>query len=821
MEQIEFRVGAKAAKLIGRENISAVDGAIVELIKNAYDADAECVYIKFNMPFPNILKNTTYAYLEHYLKKDELTYVLNFYEEKKDKLIKKEGLTESEINDLQKILFSKNEIIVVDNGSGMTKEIMKTTWMNIATSDKEKNMYSKKGRIKTGAKGIGRFALEKLSLKTQVYTKDINDKLIEWSIDWKQFDNVELLNEIKANLDEKNDTSYTEIIKNKIGNESFKKIKKYNWNSGTMIILSPTREEWNERLFKKVNSNIQSINPLGNVDTFDVHIENEYNQNLNYVTRNIEIEDYDYRIKANYDGDNNIKVLLRRNEVDINVKTIKRILDEEEYEFNLDEFWKRGAFSSNNYSKESYEKEIEVNLVVDKVFKDYEIDRIKQVGPFSCIMYFMKSGNGEIEIIKKVNVRKRKELLNNFSGIKLYRDNFKVRPYGEKDDGMYDWLNMGLRAQKSPAGISHLSGNWRVLPYQLIGWINIGRNENNKLVDMANREGLATNEQYYIFIDMIQEILSTFEYDRQYIYREFAKWVNYKTNQIDRKAKIIDSVRNEKDKKESSYTEKEDEYSKTEYRETLYKVYKEKEKEKKTNEIIMAFSSSGIITNTFAHELKGVENEMGYRMQHLRHSVNLLLNNKKYEGDEDFDPYIMIEDAEKTDKLLNSWISVIMNAIKTDRFEKKEVNMREFVNRIIAEWKPLMDKKQIFFNPKEIPEDIKINIEEIDLYLIFNNFFLNSAWFLEKVEGRKREIYINVEFDKELIIYLENNGPILDKRYENNPDRIFDAGETSKENTGTGMGLWITREIVNKNFGEIHNINKDDGFGIKINIPIK
>ena len=36
----------------------------------------------------------------------------------------------------------------------MTEEILSTVWMNIGTSDKEKNTTSKKGRQKTGAKGI-------------------------------------------------------------------------------------------------------------------------------------------------------------------------------------------------------------------------------------------------------------------------------------------------------------------------------------------------------------------------------------------------------------------------------------------------------------------------------------------------------------------------------------------------------------------------------------------------------------------------------------------------------------------------------------------
>ena len=52
MGDIKFEVGAKAARLIGRENIADVDGALIELIKNAYDADASCVCVYFDMPFP-------------------------------------------------------------------------------------------------------------------------------------------------------------------------------------------------------------------------------------------------------------------------------------------------------------------------------------------------------------------------------------------------------------------------------------------------------------------------------------------------------------------------------------------------------------------------------------------------------------------------------------------------------------------------------------------------------------------------------------------------------------------------------------------------
>lgn len=72
----------------------------------------------------------------------------------------------------------------------------------------------------------------------------------------------------------------------------------------------------------------------------------------------------------------------------------------------------------------------------------------------------------------------------------------------------------------------------------------------------------------------------------------------------------------------------------------------------------MSFGSAGIITNTFSHELRGIENDMGNRMQYIRHTVKKLLNGKEYQCDEDLNPFKFIDEAEKTDKLLNSWFQL-------------------------------------------------------------------------------------------------------------------------------------------------------------------
>ena len=183
MKKVQFSVAAKAARLIGRENIADVDGALIELIKNAYDADASCVLVKMDIPFPDIPNRLDLPLVTKLLTEKELSNVLSCYTWRINQLVKRTDLSEKEQENLKNILFAYNKIIIADNGYGMTENIVSTTWMHIGTSDKEENVVSPNGRIKTGAKGIGRFALDKLSQYSLMYTKSKESSaVIKWSM---------------------------------------------------------------------------------------------------------------------------------------------------------------------------------------------------------------------------------------------------------------------------------------------------------------------------------------------------------------------------------------------------------------------------------------------------------------------------------------------------------------------------------------------------------------------------------------------------------------------------------------------------------------
>ena len=145
MEKIQFAVSAKTARLIGRENISGVDGAVIELIKNAYDADATCVFVQFNIPFPTVPQSISFTLATTVLAPTNLPTLLRFYTNNGKCYEKRRDLSVLEEKELNDFLFSYNTITVMDNGCGMNETILRSAWMNIGTNDKEERKVSPGG----------------------------------------------------------------------------------------------------------------------------------------------------------------------------------------------------------------------------------------------------------------------------------------------------------------------------------------------------------------------------------------------------------------------------------------------------------------------------------------------------------------------------------------------------------------------------------------------------------------------------------------------------------------------------------------------------
>lgn len=114
-----------------------------------------------------------------------------------------------------------------------------------------------------------------------------------------------------------------------------------------------------------------------------------------------------------------------------------------------------------------------------------------------------------------------------------------------------------------------------------------------------------------------------------------------------------------------------------------------------------------------------------------------------------------------------------------------------------------------------IDEDIKIYGDRIELKQVFLNLLMNAIDAVcEEENPRKITIYSKIE-DHQTHICISNNGPTI---YPETVKIIFEPFFTTKK-LGTGIGLFVCKNIVEKNNGEISCVSKDHLTTFKISFP--
>ncbi|MEA3512213.1 MAG: PAS domain-containing protein [Campylobacterota bacterium] len=120
---------------------------------------------------------------------------------------------------------------------------------------------------------------------------------------------------------------------------------------------------------------------------------------------------------------------------------------------------------------------------------------------------------------------------------------------------------------------------------------------------------------------------------------------------------------------------------------------------------------------------------------------------------------------------------------------------------------------------KNINNIIKIETYSRELMQVFINIINNSKEALLEKKPKNAYIKIDIE-DKKDILYIkisDNGGGIKDDII----DKIFEPYfSTKKEKTGTGLGLYMSKTIIEKHLkGKLIAINEDDGVSFIIELP--
>ena len=765
---IPFAISARTAHLIGLENFANSEGAIVELVKNAYDADADICIV---------------------------------------------------IADIQKEK-SESKLYIIDNGTGMTSNTIINHWMTIGTDDKLINTHSsKKKRIKSGAKGIGRFALNRLGKRAEMltFTHNNSNTGYKWDVDWTKFDKARVLSDVEAVLEEISE----QTLQNKLHEYQLNKLPIYDKLiikpfHGTILCISDLNDDWTEEGLNALLKNLEMLIPAHMQTSFCMYLYKMQDLQWSGKVDPMEYEDYDYKISAQYNGEKNISINIERNELNLSLleTKYKRVFQREAM--------KKSPFRLEDFQNRKVTKTLTVSDIVDPKL-------LSQVGKFDFTFYFLKNtlkddrdkeGNQKYPY-NPIDDSARINWLDRFGGIRIYRDEFRVRPYGENGN---DWLGLGHRQAKSPGGVGQKIGGYRIRPNQIAGIVNISRLTNTAFEDKSSREGIQENDTFIVFKNILLQIISAFETDRNHIMYNLSELFKEEHPMVTQAKDIVKSALNKNENSQQSKEAKELKLLAESYQ------YLESELNDKEAELSMlrGLASMGISIATFTHELRSVMFRLLPRNELLKNILLQHIPMEQFKGKRFGNPYRELEIMKGEDEKLNNWLMYAMHSIQRRKRDWTTINLGQYFTHFVESWKPSLLKKNINIqlNMSNI-DNVTFNGFEIDLDSIFNNYITNSisAFLTSKEENKIISITATNDHGYAVIDFVDNGIGLINE-YKNNPEVIFNAFETStvdnKNNKiGTGMGLFIAKGVISKYpDSNISLLSVESGFGIRTILKI-
>ena len=386
MEHMQFKVSSALKDLVGKDLITNDNVAIFELVKNSYDAYATKVEIRF----------------------------------------------------------SNNEIIIADNGKGMSFDDLKNKWLFLGYSakkdgtedtdneDKQKSYRDKIKRHYAGAKGIGRFSCDRLGKHLSLTTKSENSQTIETIIvNWTDFE-----------VDQKKE--FAQIDVEHISQEKVTPIFPLNSETGTILKISDLNDEklpWNRKRLLELKRSLEKlINPLSETNDFVIEIicDNEI--------------DEDKRVRDNNGHDRDIVNGILKNSIS---KILK--LKTTQIDVRLDKNYIYTTISDRG---------VDIYKIRESNTDFTKLENVK------INLYFLnrsaKNNFTRLMGIEPVN----------YGSIFLFRNGFRIMPFGNTGD---DSWGLDYRAQQ---GHSRFLGT-----RDLFGRVDVLTDNINELKEVSSRDG--------------------------------------------------------------------------------------------------------------------------------------------------------------------------------------------------------------------------------------------------------------------------------------------------------------------------------------------
>ena len=385
-----FEVDARHIRHLGRELVGNKITAVSELIKNAYDADATYVTVTFS---PEAARSVG------------------------------------------------GDLIVSDDGTGMTLDDVRRGWMIISTDIKHKeqlsNLYARK---RAGSKGIGRFSAESLGKKlilSSTVLGSVERLIVEF--DWDQYTPGVRLEEIS---------------------NSYRYERCEAAEHGTIIHIRGLRQPWKKVDIERIKNAIFLLQP-----PFVI---------AEVIADNSVVSDPGFQVAVQYKNEDSSTSVAG----------------------NMEDVYTAATAWLSAYITDSGEAIAKVTSQHLGINETHIFDKdFLTIGPCHFQAAYFIFRRDALNPDSSVGIQRAQKLASKFGGIRLYRDRMRVMPYGDPRD---DWLDLDAiyRGRQIIAPIGRKN---------FFGEVLLTLNENVLIIDTASREGVIENEAFNDLRDFLRD----------------------------------------------------------------------------------------------------------------------------------------------------------------------------------------------------------------------------------------------------------------------------------------------------------------------------
>jgi signal transduction histidine kinase len=663
----KMRPRARLISLIGDEMVSDERVAVVELVKNAYDADASNVEVTFT---------------------GEGAY--------------------------------PDDLIISDDGCGMDLGAVLGGWFEPGTVVKKQAERSPRGRLYQGAKGVGRFAAARLANSLNMETRARGEKEgVAVVLNWGHFDDNSYLDEVEI---------------------AYEVRPLPHLKQGTLLRLAGLRDkkEWIETDFVALHERLSRlISPFGEVEDFKIHLTIPGHPDLTG-----EVEPHALTQSPKYTLEGKLSV-------DGHFTGRISMEDKEVRKFDNHSLGKKGETVTCG----SFDVEV----------RAWDRDR-QGLAPF---------------MIKfDLGLRETRQVIDAYSGVSIYRDGFRVHPYGEPGN---DWLQLDSRSRQVPT--TRLANN------QIIAAIRISREDNPELKDRTTREGLVHNPAYDSLRDWVVRVLALLE-DERYKVRpreetkpeethtlfevfDLSPVVKEADRQLGREHPVSKLVRQSDEDIREGVVRLQEYYSR-----------------------LLMTAGLGQLVDLVIHEIGSPVGKANLELAFLEKRLNSVLAEPSK------------SEASESINKLKSYLAHLV-ALRT-RLDPKAAGQRgksttfDVADEIEANlqlFENLLGKQRIKAMVHKPKQPVAVKMMRSALGQVIANLLDNSVYWLTRHHGDGKGGQIDIHLnstDAGFQLRYCDDGPGVTAETQ---DRIFDPYYSTKPN-GMGLGLFIARQIMER-YGKI------------------